>query len=80
MYCEANIVDGVLLEIGMFPQGCCLCNAACAIIAEHFIGKPWVDVLNFISFELFKLVGVVPVNSEQCVLMGLRALQELKLI
>ena len=78
VYCEAHIVDDVLQEIGMFPRGCCLCDAASVIVAEYFEGRTLAELATFTEADLHKLIGNVPEDRNYCVSMGLRALQGLK--
>jgi NifU-like protein involved in Fe-S cluster formation len=79
VYVEANIKNSILSEIGIFPRGCCVCDACCAIIAEAMVGRTVAELQNFSKDDLRDLVAVVVPNERHyCMSMGLRALQALK--
>ena len=79
VYCEARIENGLLTEIGMFPRGCCICDACCAIAAEYFLGRPIVSIKSYTEEDWMMIIGVpIPENRRYCASMGWRTLKALK--
>ncbi len=79
VYCEAQLASGKLVEIGMFPRGCCICDACCAIAKEYFLGWELEKVITLTEPEWWEIVAVtIPENRRYCASMGWRALKALQ--
>lgn len=77
VYCELNIQNGILIEIGIFPRGCCLCNAAAAITAEYFTGKTVEELNSYTEEDLLTILKIiVPCCRQSCVSLSWHALRK----
>ncbi len=79
VYAEACLIGGRIIEIAVFPRGCCTSEAVAVLLSEWAVGKSLAEIQALCEEDIPTTVGVeIPDNRYACMCVGLRALKRLR--
>jgi NifU-like protein involved in Fe-S cluster formation len=76
---EAQIVDGRIIEIAVYPGGCGTSEAIAVLLSEWAVGKSLAEIQALCEEDIPTTIDVeVPEDRYSCMCVGLRALKRLR--